>query len=226
MGTVVSLKVKLKSKDWVEKNATVLNIALRRKLTSGEITLAKIIFKNSIDYTKVEIIKGGLLGMPTGSNNAMTPFGSIHLPSEDYDNIKDFSLDTNATNKIWYIHEMVHVWQYQLGLNVATRGIEIGMRGGYGDDAKAYDYDLICDDQGKSFNQFNFEQQAEIISHYYDAYHLPIQGHNYPILHNKNVMQKFALKDILRDFLSNPNNSELLSKNYGEIYYHQQPKKY
>ncbi|MCU4389004.1 zinc protease [Acinetobacter haemolyticus] len=225
MNIVVSLKAKLKSKDSVEQNPTTVPVNTRRKLTSGEINLAKIMFKESIDYTKVEIIRGGLLSIPTRSKNAMTPFGSIHLPNEDYDKVKDFSIDKKATNKIWFIHEMAHVWQYQLGLNVAARGIEIGIRGGYSD-AKAYDYDLVCDDQGKNFNQFNFEQQAEIISHYYDAYHLPLQGHNYPILHNKNVMQKFALKNVLKDFLADPSNSELLSKNYGGIYYHQEPKRY
>ncbi|MCH7337147.1 zinc protease [Acinetobacter sp. NIPH 2699] len=225
MNIVVSLKARLKSKDSVEQNPTTVPVNTRRKLTSGEINLAKIMFKESIDYTKVEIIRGGLLSIPTRSKNAMTPFGSIHLPNEDYDKVKDFSIDKKATNKIWFIHEMAHVWQYQLGLNVAARGIEIGIRGGYSD-AKAYDYDLVCDDQGKNFNQFNFEQQAEIISHYYDAYHLPIQGHNYPILHNKNVMQKFALKNVLKDFLADPSNGKLLSKNYGGIYYHQEPKRY
>ncbi|TNL58986.1 zinc protease [Acinetobacter bereziniae] len=209
----------------IKYGKTAIKIDTKRLLTSGEVALAQLIFKNSIDYTKVYIRRGGLGGIPDASKNAMTPFGSIHLPNEDYDKIKDFSIDRKATNKIWFIHEMTHVWQYQLGLNVAARGIEIGIRGGYSD-AKAYDYDLICDDQCKKFNQFNFEQQAEIICHYYDAYHLPVEGHNYPILHNKNIMQKFALKNILKDFLADPSNSELLSKNYGGIYYHQEPKRY
>lgn len=50
--------------------------------------------------------------------------------------------------------------------------------------------------------------------------------YKYSILHNKNIMQKFALKNILKDFLADPSNSELLSKNYGGIYYHQEPKRY
>ncbi|MEQ1064604.1 zinc protease [Acinetobacter sp. XH1741] len=225
MNTVVSLRAKLQSKDFIEKNPTTVTVNTRRKLTSGEITLAKTMFKEAIDYTKVEIIRGGLFSIPTMSKNAMTPFGSIHLPNEDYDNVKDFSQDRKATNKIWFIHEMAHVWQYQLGLNTALRGLEIGVRGGYSD-AKAYDYDLANDDQGKKFNQFNFEQQAEIISHYFDAYYLSIQGHNYPVLHNKNVMQKTALKDVLNEFLVNPSDKKLLSQNYGSLYYNHEPKRY
>ncbi|EMR5776500.1 putative zinc protease [Acinetobacter baumannii 1062314] len=225
MNTVVSLRARLQGKDFVEKNPTTVTVNTRRKLTGGEIALAKIMFKDAIDYSKVEIIRGGLLSIPTRSKNAMTPFGSIHLPNEDYDKVKDFSQDQKSTNKIWFIHEMAHVWQYQLGMNTAMRGIEIGIRGGYSD-AKAYDYDLVCDDQGKKFQQFNFEQQAEIISHYFDAYHLPVQGHNYPVLHNKNVMQKFALKNVLKEFLVNPSDKALLSQNYGGIYYNHEPKRY
>nr|WP_174506063.1 zinc protease [Acinetobacter sp. Marseille-Q1620] len=225
MATLVSAIYKLAHKDKVESNPTTLSVNARRKLTSGEINLAKIMFKDAIDYSKVEIIRGGLLSIPTRTGNAMTPFGNIHLPNGDYDNSPDFSTDKKATNKIWFIHEMTHVWQYALGLSTFYRGLEIGSRGGY-EDAKAYDYDLVCDDQNKSFEEFNFEQQAEIVSHYFDAFHLSASGHNYPILHNKNVMQKYALQKVLKDFLVNPNDKSLLSKNYGKIYYGKEPKSY
>ncbi|MDY6486673.1 hypothetical protein SKM51_05600 [Acinetobacter faecalis] len=120
---------------------------------------------------------------------------------------------------------MAHVWQHTLGLNVALRGIEIGMRGGYYM-TKAYDYDLICDDQYREFNQFNFEQQADIISHYFDAFYLPEEGHNAPKQRSKNEKQKFALKKVLAGFLQNPKNKDLVSKNYGKLYYGKDPLQY
>lgn len=206
------------------KNPTVIKVDNERYLTSGEIALAKLIYKDSIDYGKVRIINGGLLGIPNRSSNAMAPYGNIHFPTEIYKSIKDFS-KAISSDKIWFIHEMAHVWQYRLGLSVALRGIEIGMRGGYYK-AKAYDYDLICDDQYREFNQFNFEQQAEIISHYFDAFYLPEKGHDSPKLHNKNLKQKFALQKVLSEFIKNPSDKNLISKNYGKTYYGKEPLQY
>ena len=93
-----------------------------RKLTSGEIALARLIFKESIPYEKVRIVRGGLLGIPDNSRNAMTPFGEIHLPIKVYDVIKDFSgpLTNKEDNQRWFIHEMTHIWQYfAMDLSVA-----------------------------------------------------------------------------------------------------------
>lgn len=213
-----------KAKEEEAKNPTVIKVDSDRYLTSGEISLAKLIYKNSIDYEKVRIINGGLLGLPNRSNNAMAPYGNIHFPTKHYEKIKDFSKSTSS-NKIWFIHEIAHVWQYRLGLSVALRGIDIGLRGGYYK-AKAYGYDLICDDQYLEFNQFNFEQQAEIISHYFDAFYLPEKGHNDLDLHNKNLKQKFALQKVLSIFIKNPLDKNLISKNHGKLYYGKEPIQY
>ena len=113
---------------------------------------------------------------------------------------------------------MAHVWQYSIGLSVAFRGVEIGLRGGY-KDARAYDYDLNGKDKNKTFTEFNFEQQAELISHYFDAVHLSIDNHNYIKLHRKNLNNLPMIKSILKDFIDSPKNRNLISKNYGEIYH-------
>ena len=170
--TVANAEAMLKIKYGKEPPTKVVRLETKRYLTTGEIALAKVIFKNSIDYSKVLIKRGGLLGIPNSSKNAMTPFGEIHLPEESYISIKDFSLSKEASDRIWFIHEMTHVWQHQLGYSNFGAGLEIGVKGGYTSGSKAYDYDLLCDDQDKKFNQFNMEQQGEIISHYYDAMHL------------------------------------------------------
>jgi hypothetical protein len=57
-------------------------IASSRGLTSGEITMLKLIFGNHIDYFHVQMYKGELIIQPDG--RAMTPMGGIHWPEDDY----------------------------------------------------------------------------------------------------------------------------------------------
>lgn len=167
-----------------------------RSLTAGEITMAKLVFKNSIDYGKVKIIRGGLLGMPNLSNNAMTPFGDIHFSDNTYDKIKDFSQRENDY-KTLFIHEMAHVWQRTMGISVAGCGLTIGITGGYflWD---AYDYGLSAQDKNKKFSQFNIEQQASMIAEYYAIRYLKINPKN------RTDAQKNVLLNILKPFITNP----------------------
>lgn len=195
-----------------------IRVNSRRALTAREITLARVVFKDSIDYLNVRIINGGLLGMPNSSNNAMTPFGNIHLPSEDYKSIQDFGAEnTEATLKMWFIHEMTHVWQYQHGFNNASAGINTAINGGYTSKSLAYEYSL--DDKNKKFNEYNMEQQAEIVSHYFDATYAYQITHNSPKIHNTHIEKLPDLKRVLAEFLSNPNNDKLISKSRGEENY-------
>lgn len=160
--------------------------------------MARTVFKDAIDYSKVKIHRGGLLGQPNRSGNAMTPRGEIHFPDDDYRT--DFSIQ-KADAKIWFIHEMAHVWQYQLGYNLIWNGIKIGASGGYNSGAPAYRYDLREQDKGKRFSAFNMEQQGELIAHYYAATQLKI---------GKYIEELPDLTLVLSDFLSNPKNPNLL----------------
>lgn len=218
MTIVVSDKSKLTPKQGSDYEIKKIKVNSQRSLTINEVNMAKEVFKNSIDYTKVKIIRGGLLGLPNLSNNAMTPFGKIHLPNESYNNTKDFGLaSVDATLKLWYIHEMTHVWQYQLGYSNAIAGINTGINGGYTSRALAYDYDLV--DKNKKFNQYNMEQQAEIISHYFDTIHRYSKGHDVPNLHASNLRNKIDLARVLSEFIANPSNKELISKQRGQENY-------
>ncbi|BBF84920.1 hypothetical protein DLM_1296 [Aquitalea magnusonii] len=145
-----------------------------RPMTAGEITMAKTVFKDAIDYSLVKIHKGGLFGQPDRSDNAMTPKGEIHFPSSAYE--PDFSAPSvEPGTQVWFIHEMTHVWQYQLGYSVVWAGIKLSTRGGYSDDgvkgqpAPAYRYNLDGEDKGKTMPDFNMEQQAQLVSHYFGA---------------------------------------------------------
>ena len=186
-----------------------------RELTAGEISLAKLMFKDSIPYKKVRIVRGELLGMPDHSENAMTPFGEIHLPSKKYDEIKDF-YNGSIEQKRWFIHEMAHVWQYfAMDICVACRGVDIAMKGGYSQKhpsgrLMAYAYDLLGVDARKEFKDFNIEQQADIICHYYLAvYHknYSVNQTQFPTL----LAQQTRREYILRRFLKNPMDKNLKS---------------
>lgn len=190
-----------------------------RELTAGEISLAKLMFKDSIPYKKVRMVRGELLGMPDHSENAMTPFGEIHLPSKKYDEIKDFSSGTEE-EKRWFIHEMAHVWQYfAMDICVACRGVGISTKGGYlqkhpSGRLMAYFYDLLGADAKKEFKDFNIEQQADIICHYFLVkYHKSyvVKLSNLPTL----LAEQSRREYVLRDFLKNPLDKKLKSVAWG-----------
>lgn len=195
----------------------ILTVETKRKLTKNEVNLARLVYKDSIPYDKVWIIRGGLLGMPNSSNNAMTPFGMIHMPNRDYDIIKDFTVRKDTDDIRWFIHEMAHVWQYYaMDLSVACRGVALKAKGGYEADAKAYAYDLFGADAKKEFKDFNIEQQAQIIAHYFLVKYYPTTARNY--LSSLLISQQQNRKYILKDFLVNPKNKILKSIDWGKNY--------
>lgn len=177
-----------------------------RPMTAGEVDMCKLIFKDAIDYAKVKIHKGSF--MPGAGGNAMTPFGEPHFPvfengsgyQDDFSEISDINL------KVWFIHEMVHVWQYQLGYSVATHGAWISIKGGYaGTPPAAYKYDYNSSSQ-KDISEYNMEQQGDIISHYYAR----------AFLNSNNPAHRASFEfnsKALKKFLENPKDEKLLPSN-------------
>ena len=144
--------------------------------------MSQLVFKNSIDYSKVWIHVGGLIHTATG--NAMTPAGEIYISSKDNVENQDFSL-SRPNIKHWFIHEMAHVWQYQNGAKTGWLGLKQGCNGGYttevqsvdsANELKAYDTDLLGRDANKKFQDFNFEQQGRIIEFYFDSNFLKMRN--------------------------------------------------
>ncbi|AZN37597.1 zinc protease [Iodobacter ciconiae] len=178
-----------------------------RGLTSGEIKMAALVFKDSINYGIVKVHQGGLFGLPTAKNTAMTPNGEMFFPEQAYRD--DFSIEGNK-NKIWFIHELVHIWQYQLGYAVMWNAFILTIRGGYGSKATAYNYDLNGVDAGKTLPEFNMEQQAELISTYFDALFLDETGH--PEQHAKAVQNLSKISEALGSFKTTPKDASLLPK--------------
>lgn len=132
-----------------------------RPLTPGEIALAQCLFKDSIDYSQVKIHNKKYIFVQP-DNSGMTPNGEIYVVGEraysDHYDIEAPSL------RGFFIHEMAHVWQYQLDiLNPITAAIAESIRSFF-NYAKAYHYELAA---GKDLLQYRIEQQAQIITDYY-----------------------------------------------------------
>lgn len=123
---------------------------LSRPLTPGEIALARSIFKDAIDYSKVRLVKGKWWPFHP-RNAAMAPNGSIYFHPAAGGWSDDFSREP-LLRQAFFIHEMAHVWQAQKG----GRFYLPLMRHPF----CRYRYLLK---PGKPFNRYGIEQQAEIV---------------------------------------------------------------
>jgi type VI secretion system secreted protein VgrG len=132
-----------------------------RALTAGEISLAKRVFKDSLDYGKIKI-HNEKYAFFQPDESGMTPNGEIHVSgagayAADYSSVE-------AYLRSFFIHEMVHVWQYQLNiLSPVSAAVGESIRNLF-DYSKAYEYELAA---GKDLLDYRIEQQAQIVEDYY-----------------------------------------------------------
>lgn len=167
-----------------------------RALTTGEIAMARVIFKSAIAYGKVKIHRGSYFPFGLQSKGtAVAPNGNIYFLPEDY--LADFSAGT-VYDKRWLIHELTHVWQYQLGYPVRLRGaVRIGLD---------YDYVLTKD---KRLGDYNMEAQGDILADYFALLYLKAPG----IVHHRVDGKTPTLADyehVLQDFIANPSDKKNL----------------
>jgi hypothetical protein len=188
-----------------------------RPLTEGEIALAYTIYKDSIDYKLVRIHEKGF-PFYQKPGTGFTPAGEIYVKERSEDcspqptsclSQPDYSTATPYT-KSFFLHEMVHIWQYQLGFSVFWHGIFSFFSGDYiqpskNESPEMYKYDAYSATQTK-FSDFNYEQQGDIIADYYLA-----TGPEDKDKYDPQVKLP-GLKNILSDFLVNPNDKKLLPK--------------
>lgn len=153
-------------------------IIATRKLTSGEIDLAKQLYQDSIDYTIVKIHNESYLPFDMQSNNvAMTPNGEMYYMKDTY---KDDFSSVKISLQHLFMHEIMHVWQHQKGYMVRTRGLFSG--------TVSYYYDL----DGSLLKSYPMEQQACIVSDYWLLCNHSISNW----MNFKNYKGKFSLSDI------------------------------
>jgi hypothetical protein len=128
-----------------------------RRLRLGEIALAQSLYQNSIHYNQVWIHRGSYLPFNLQDNlTAMTPNGEMWFQEGVYQH--DFSMSIVSMQHLFF-HEMMHVWQFQRGMMVRTRGLI----------SWATDYSYSLDKQ--SLNDYSMEQQACIVSDYWLLIH-------------------------------------------------------
>lgn len=139
--------------------------SIGRGLTDAEKRMVDGVFGvGTIDYNKVRIVKRTQYSKV--DTRAIAPFGFIIYPDSQYR--EDFSSSKlTARDKHTFIHEMTHVWQYQLNYSVAKNGIVLQAQYTSGKDV--YSYVL---DKAKRLKDYNLEQQGEIVADYYVLFHL------------------------------------------------------
>jgi len=197
-----------------------------RPLTSGEIGMARRIFKDAIDYAAVKIFNEDFLPFGLqGDFTTVTPDGNLYCGAEHYED--DFS--AIAPKRGWrrqlFMHEMVHVWQFQMGYAVMEIGApfqaEERVLQTLGKSVYTYEIHRTHHvDSGSAFSggaktwyevphlaSFNMEQQAELIADYSCVRDgvpelMSISG--------KAVVDPTLFVDVLSGFLSHPESAEWL----------------
>lgn len=164
-----------------------------RKLTAGEISLAKSIFKNSVNYAGIKIHKGSYFPFNLQNvDTAVTPNGDMYFMPKHYQ--ADFSRAV-PTYQHWFIHEMTHVWQYQLGLNVKMRGSVSW--------AVSYRYSLP---NYKLISDYSMEAQASMIADYFWLLKFGHSGFdgvtNFEGIRGINLLKSYEW--VMRGFLNDP----------------------
>jgi hypothetical protein len=129
-----------------------------RQLSDGEIRLARSMFGDAIDYSRVRMVRGKWWPFQH-RGIVMAPTGNVHFHPHDPRWSEDFS-EASLDLQGLFIHELTHVWQTQ------TRGrfyLPL-MRHPF----CRYAYDLV---PGRPFTLYGLEQQAEIVRHAFLSKH-------------------------------------------------------
>ena len=126
-----------------------------RALKDGEIALARSVFGDRIDLAAVRLVR-----LPTFLKRAFVPGrlagrSWIFWPATSWaEDLSEGPLRRRAT----LVHELVHVWQAQQGVNLLIGKLRAG------DGPKAYAYRCEADVE---WARLNIEQQASVIEHRY-----------------------------------------------------------
>lgn len=132
-----------------------------RPLSDGETRLANSVFGDALDYKKVRIAQRKFAFFQP-ANIVMAPRGTIHFHPECTAYCSDFASAAIALRAL-FIHELVHVWQHQQGVNLILRRHPFCR----------YDYAIK---PGQPFRKYGLEQQAMLVEHAFllrEGAHIP-----------------------------------------------------
>jgi hypothetical protein len=132
----------------VEMNRTTMIPGAVRRLTEGETELAAGVFGRALDPARVRIA-----ALPVWPRAFVAGPALVFWPARTA--LKDFSRAPLAFQAV-LVHELVHVWQAQTGVNLLAAKLKAG------DGPAAYRYDPAT---GTGFSGLNIEQQAMVVQH-------------------------------------------------------------
>ena len=161
---------------------------MARGLTPGEIAMASLLFGGAIDTSRVRVHNRRYLPLGLQPENcAMSPNGSIYFHHSCF--LPDYSRG-DPPARHWFMHEMVHVWQHQLGYPVRLRGaMRIGL---------SYRYELR---EGATLADYNMEAQGELLADYFMLKHMRMPE----TMSQQRYRHSVALYEhVLAGFLNNP----------------------
>jgi hypothetical protein len=173
-----------------------------RPLTSNEIAMAMLLFGGSIDYARVRIHARRYMPFQP-KNCCMTPNGSMYFHRSCF--LPDYTRGDPVVVH-WFLHEMVHIWQFHLGYAVRLRGaVRIGL---------PYDYDL---EPGKTLADFNMEAQGDLLADYFALKFMHKPG----VMRQRRYAGQLALyEEVLAGFHADPANVVNLPRDYGRCLLH------
>jgi hypothetical protein len=165
-----------------------------RPLTAGEIAMASLLFRDAIDYARVRIHSRRYMPFQP-KNCAMSPNGSMYFHASCF--LDDYAQAT-ISGQHWFIHEMVHVWQHQLGYPVRLRGaVRLGL---------PYHYDLY---EGATLADYNMEAQGDLLADYFV---LKLLGRPEAMRQLRYEGALALYERVLAGFLANPRSRENLHR--------------
>lgn len=125
-----------------------------RRLTAGEVEMAREIFGDQINYNRIFITRNN------SDTTSRVMSGRMRMSRGAY--ADDYSRIQNPERISIYFHELVHIWQEQQGVSLVDSAVSLFFKHG-GDYSKSYEYsnrDLL------NYPNLSIEQQAEILQHY------------------------------------------------------------
>lgn len=156
--------------------------------------MASLLFRDAIDYSRVRIHSRRYMPFQP-KNCCMTPNGSMYFHWSCF--LPDYTRgDPGAIH--WFMHEMVHVWQHQLGYPVRLRGaVRIGL---------SYSYTLRED---ASLADYNMEAQGDLLADYFVLKFLGKPG----AMRQGRYRASLALYErVLANFLADPSDRRSLHR--------------
>lgn len=147
-----------------------------RSLHSDELALVQQIFGAGLDPARVRISEGdalpnwvGRIGaaikhQPPPKENAITIGNTSYFPR---------ALTNSVSDLAWLMHELTHQWQYQhFGIRYLWEALRAPTYA-YADENESPDVALKrLWNEGKTFGDFNREQQGDIVRDYFFALHV------------------------------------------------------